>query len=152
MLSKRQILVASLAALILAPLAEADMVMKRSHAKMDMPANDQVHPLEGLVFGSPEVESVAEITSIRLKSLPDESAERVKVVWVVTMSNTRATTQVVIFAITLRDEQGKRLATGRGRLSIATDTFDKEYQVKMKVKAAAWQASSKVELEASWIG
>ena len=60
MLSKRQILVASLAALILAPLAEADMVMKRSHAKMDMPANDQVHPLEGMAFGSPEVESVAE--------------------------------------------------------------------------------------------
>ena len=96
--------------------------------------------------------SVAEITSIRLKSLPKEGVEPVRLVWVVTMSNTRSINQVLTLKISFRDKQGKRLASGRSRLSIASRSVDREFEIKMKVKAAAWEASSKLELQADWMG
>ena len=140
-------------ALILAPLAEATFIMKRSEARIAIPKDEEAKPLKEMFVGSRQEESVAEITSVRVKSLPGEGgAEPVKVVWVVTMSNTRPITQVVMLKITLRDEQGERLATCRGRLSIATSTLDKEYEVKMKLKAGVWQSGSRVELKADWIG
>ena len=139
--------------LFLAPLAEGSFIMKRSEVQIAIPKDDEAKPLKDMFVGSRQKESVTEITSVRVKSLPEEGgAEPVKVVWVVTMSNTRPITQVVMLKITLRDEQGERLVTCRGRLSIASSTLDKEYEIKMKLKAGIWQSGSRVELKADWIG
>ena len=143
---------ALLCGLILVPPAEGAGVQARSRATIDMPKDTKDQPVQGLMLGDRQQESVAEITAIRLQSLPDEGVDPAKVTWVVTMSNTRPITQVVNLKISLRDEEGNRLASGRGRLSVAQGTKDKELKVKMKVTAAAWQASHTVELEADWIG
>jgi hypothetical protein len=137
---------------ILVPLAEGAGVQARSRATIDMPTDTKDQPVQGLMLGDRQQESVAEITAIRLKSLPEEGVDPAKVIWVVTMSNTRPITQVVNLKISLRDKDGKRLASGRGRLSVATGSKGKELKVKMKVAAAAWQAGHKVELQADWIG
>lgn len=140
---------------IVAPLAEGAGVQARSRATIAMPTDTKAQPLKGLMLGDRQQESVAEITAIRLKSLPEEGVVPLHVLWAVTMSNTRPITQIVNLKISLLDEEGNRIVSARGRLSIATGTRDKEIEVKMKMKkvdAAAWQASHKVELQADWSG
>lgn len=137
---------------ILAPGGEAGNVQARSETTIPMPADTKDKPLKGLMLGDRQQESVAEITAIRLKSLPAGDVEPLKVIWVVTMSNTRPITQVAHLKLSLRDAEGERLSTARGRLSIATGTSKKEYEVKMKAKAADWEASHKLQLEVAWSG
>ncbi len=67
------------------------------------------------------------------------------------MSNSRSITQIVNLKLILRDAEGERLASGRGRLSIATRTVDKEYEVKTKVRRTAWEASHELHLQADWV-
>lgn len=139
--------------LLLAPVAAGAVgVQARSETVILMPTDTKAKPLKGLMLGDRQQESVAEITAIRLKSLPAGDAEPLKVIWIVTMSNTRPITQVANLKLSLRDAEGKRLASARGRLSIVTGTLNKELEVKMKAKAADWQASSKLQLQVDWIG
>lgn len=138
--------------LVLAPLARAAGIMSRSETRLAMPRDTKARPLEGIFIGSHRQELVTEITAIRLKSLPDEDDDRLLLIWVVTMSNSRSITQVVNLKIILRDEEGERLSSARGRLSIATRTVDKEYEVKTKVTREVWEASHELELQADWIG
>ncbi len=147
---------AAVACLILgllpAPWAEAAPLIGRTITRIEVPRDTKSRKLKTMFVGDRQQESVAEITSIRLKRLPQGDVESMRLTWVVTLSNTRSITQVANLTISLLDERGKRLGSARGRLRIATSTTDKEYELKMKFKAVAWEASRKLELKADWIG
>ena len=145
-MTRRGLVLLSLALVMLIAAPTVDAAMKITSATIPMPTDDKAIKLASLWYG---VEWKTEITSIRLER-DTEGGDPLRPIWVVTGSSSRPQIQKVILQITLLDEAGKPVGSVKKFLILKVGSVNEEYKVKMKVKAAAWERATQVTIRATF--
>jgi len=144
----KSIAVAFLVVGVLVVAVSVQGAMKITSATIPLPTDEKTTMLAGLEYG---VGWKAEITSIRLDQKTVGEGDPMRPVWVVTGSSSRPQMQKVNLQITLLNSEGKPVGTVKKFLILKVASVNVEYQIKMKVKAAAWEQATQVRIRVTFM-
>ncbi len=134
---------AAAACLALLAFAARAEVMKQTVAHVMVPAHSSPIPLRGLFYKG---RFTAEITAVRLHTVPDEAADPVDVAWVFSGRNTDGQMHRVGVTVTLVDESGADLADATLKTALRPGAKDQEIKVPMSVPGSTWKSARRMRI------
>lgn len=112
-----------------------------------LPAEDAEVSLPGLAYGYPWK---TQFTSIRW-AVDKEESDRIRILWTVSGSNSRAKPQRARFKLDLLDDSGEAVGTYVKSMIFRPSTKDQKFKIKMKVPLDQWTRVEALRITVNFI-
>ena len=113
-----------------------------------LPENDKPVLLAGLAYEG--YGWTVAMNSVCLERVPDQDADRARLLWTFVASSTRPMIQKIIVEIHLLDSKNKKIKSVKQFVVVKANTEHQELPIKMKVKNADWDRTEKVLIKATF--
>ncbi len=123
--------------------------MKMAAVSFRLPKDDKPIALSGLTYGG--YGGTVEVKTVRLEVKSKQGEDPVRIVWTFTGSNSKPQCRRVELKIFLIKGEKKRIASGRRKVLFKGVSSQQEFRLEMKVKAARWELTDRVYLQATFL-
>lgn len=139
-----------LLALLAIPLTSlASGAMKMAAVSFALPQDNKPIVLSGLTYG--RYGGTVAVKTVRLEVESKEGEDPVRAVWTLTGGNSKPQCRRVELKIFLIKGKTKRIASGRKTVLFKAANSQQEFHLEMKVKAAKWEQTDRVYLQATFL-
>lgn len=123
-------------------------LMLHTETTIPKPVSDETAILGGLVY---KARFEAKVTAVRLAVKSEAGADPLVAEWIFTGSNSDGQMHRLDMQVRLLDENGKQICVFGARYPLGPGARDASFSVPMKVGAAVWGATKKIQIWPNWI-